>query len=83
MQSRGKYTLSLCQPEVFTDPLCRLGRISTIQGGDRVTSGLYVCGWLKRGPSGIIGRDFLDSDYSCPEAGCQYFWHVTCSETII
>lgn len=29
---------------------------------DAVDPGLYVCGWLKRGPTGIIGTNALDAD---------------------
>ena len=32
------------------------GRITTEQGGD-VVLGLYTAGWIKRGPSGIIGTN--------------------------
>ncbi|NIT62121.1 MAG: NADP oxidoreductase, partial [Aliifodinibius sp.] len=32
------------------------GRITTEQGGD-VVPGLYTAGWIKRGPSGIIGTN--------------------------
>lgn len=28
---------------------------------DDTTNGLYVCGWLKRGPSGIIGTNIADA----------------------
>ncbi|KAL3138008.1 hypothetical protein ABBQ38_005244 [Trebouxia sp. C0009 RCD-2024] len=38
-----------------------LGRVNTIQGRDGAISGLYVCGWLKRGPSGIIGTNLWDA----------------------
>lgn len=34
--------------------------------GNEGISGLYVCGWVKRGPSGIIGREIFGDDYSCP-----------------
>lgn len=29
------------------------------EGADEVEPGLYVCGWVKRGPSGIIGTPRL------------------------
>ena len=29
-----------------------------------MAEGLYVCGWVKRGPSGIIGKDLLQLDVS-------------------
>ena len=29
--------------------------------GKDVGNGLYVCGWLKRGPSGIIGSNIMDA----------------------
>lgn len=32
-----------------------------VQGGDGVVPGLYVAGWIKRGPTGIIGTNKPDS----------------------
>ena len=43
----------------------REGRVLTAQGGEP-DPGLYVCGWAKRGPSGIIGA-------SCSSAP-PFFW---------
>ena len=31
-------------------------------GGSEAVPGLYVCGWAKRGPTGIIGTNSLDAD---------------------
>ena len=31
------------------------------EGTDKFLPGVYVCGWLKRGPSGIIGTNLLDA----------------------
>lgn len=31
-------------------------------GGKELDSGLYVCGWLKRGPNGIIGTNLMDAE---------------------
>lgn len=31
-------------------------------GKDNVVPGLYVCGWLKRGPTGIIGTNLTDAE---------------------
>lgn len=36
------------------------GRVATHPGGDAV-SGLYVAGWIKRGPSGVIGTNKPDA----------------------
>lgn len=38
-----------------------LGRVVTTQGSDDVVPGVYVAGWIKRGPSGIIGTNRPDS----------------------
>jgi len=31
-------------------------------GADHVIPGLYVCGWMKRGPTGIIGTNLTDAE---------------------
>ena len=37
---------------------CRQGRVLRgVEDSTAVAEGLYVCGWVKRGPSGIIGTD--------------------------
>ena len=36
--------------------LVREGRVVAGVGSEEVEVGLYVCGWVKRGPSGIIGE---------------------------
>ena len=37
------------------------GRVVAAAGSAAVERGLYVCGWLKRGPSGIIGTNITDA----------------------
>ncbi len=37
------------------------GRIFTVQGGDEQVIGEYVVGWIKRGPSGVIGTNKPDA----------------------
>ncbi|MEL6405603.1 MAG: FAD-dependent oxidoreductase [Chloroflexota bacterium] len=37
------------------------GRVLTEFGGDEVVTGDYVVGWIKRGPSGVIGTNKPDS----------------------
>jgi NADPH-dependent glutamate synthase beta subunit-like oxidoreductase len=32
------------------------------RGGSEVEPGLYVCGWVKRGPTGLIGTNAMDAD---------------------
>lgn len=39
----------------------KLGRVSSLQNPQESLPGLYVCGWLKRGPSGIIGTNLWDA----------------------
>lgn len=38
-----------------------MNRGGKIDGGDSAIGGLYVSGWLKRGPSGIIGTNIMDA----------------------
>ncbi|GBF88624.1 NADPH:adrenodoxin mitochondrial-like [Raphidocelis subcapitata] len=38
------------------------GRVLREYGGSEVDPGLYVCGWVKRGPTGIIGTNSMDAD---------------------
>ncbi|KAI8470287.1 MAG: NADP adrenodoxin-like ferredoxin reductase [Monoraphidium minutum] len=38
------------------------GRVLKEKGGAEVEPGLYVCGWVKRGPTGIIGTNSMDAD---------------------
>ena len=38
-----------------------LGRVLTAPGSTEVVHGLYVTGWLARGPSGIIGTNLVDA----------------------
>lgn len=38
------------------------GRVIYGGGNKEFLSGLYVCGWLKRGPSGIIGTNMVDAE---------------------
>lgn len=39
------------------------GRVlRAVQGSTDLDQGLYVCGWLKRGPSGIIGTNLVDAE---------------------
>jgi adrenodoxin-NADP+ reductase len=46
----------------------RLGRVlQGVQADAGAVPGLYVCGWLKRGPSGIIGTNLVDAEQT---AGC-------------
>lgn len=35
---------------------------SSSGGGTRTVPGLYVCGWVKRGPTGIIGTNLIDAE---------------------
>ncbi len=35
---------------------CRLGKVVQANDSNDHIPGLYVCGWVKRGPSGIIGK---------------------------
>lgn len=38
------------------------GRVKGVQdGGNAYETGLYTCGWVKRGPSGIIGTNIIDA----------------------
>jgi len=37
------------------------GRVLVEQGSDQVVSGMYVAGWIKRGPTGIIGTNKPDA----------------------
>lgn len=39
----------------------KLGQVYA-EGGEGFDPGLYVCGWLKRGPSGIIGTNLVDAE---------------------
>ncbi|KAL4420950.1 hypothetical protein ABPG77_004579 [Micractinium sp. CCAP 211/92] len=39
----------------------KLGQVYAA-GGEGFDDGLYVCGWLKRGPSGIIGTNLVDAE---------------------
>lgn len=36
--------------------------ITTVEQGFNVETGLFVVGWLKRGPTGIIGDNLNDAD---------------------
>ena len=38
------------------------GRVLVADGDDRVETGLYVCGWVKRGPTGVIGSNIMDAE---------------------
>ena len=38
-----------------------LGQVLS-DSGDSSENGLFVCGWLKRGPSGIIGTNLVDAE---------------------
>lgn len=40
------------------------GRVlsSTEQGSSCTEAGLYVVGWLRRGPSGVIGTNLIDAE---------------------
>lgn len=40
------------------------GRVlsSTEQGSSHTEAGLYVVGWLRRGPSGVIGTNLIDAE---------------------
>lgn len=38
------------------------GRVLKERGGDDADPGLYVCGWIKRGPTGLIGTNSMDAD---------------------
>lgn len=39
------------------------GRVlATVEQGFNVEAGLFVVGWLKRGPTGIIGDNLNDAD---------------------
>lgn len=40
------------------------GRVlsSTEQGSSFTEAGLYVVGWLRRGPSGVIGTNLIDAE---------------------
>lgn len=40
------------------------GRVlsSTEQGSSSTEAGLYVVGWLRRGPSGVIGTNLIDAE---------------------
>ncbi|GMH44759.1 hypothetical protein BSKO_12711 [Bryopsis sp. KO-2023] len=38
------------------------GRVVEAPGSENFEKGLYVCGWLKRGPSGIIGTNLIDAE---------------------
>lgn len=43
--------------------MCRFTHLQTTErGGSEVDPGLYVCGWVKRGPTGIIGTNSMDAD---------------------
>lgn len=42
-------------PRLLVVNCCRLGKVLKTKDGSEVQPGLYVCGWVKRGPSGIIG----------------------------
>ena len=45
-----------------------LGRVATSAAPDATLEpGLYTCGWVKRGPSGIIGTNVVDAEQT---AGC-------------
>lgn len=46
-----------------------MGRVLSAAGDSAAgrIPGLYVCGWLKRGPSGIIGTNLVDAEQT---AGC-------------
>ncbi len=51
------------------------GRVLTAATADQVVPGLYVAGWLKRGPTGIIGSNIGDAqetvDSICTDATAQ------------
>ena len=36
--------------------------VQVLTEGGSPDSGLFVCGWLKRGPSGIIGTNLIDAE---------------------
>ncbi|KAI3754244.1 hypothetical protein L1987_54023 [Smallanthus sonchifolius] len=38
------------------------GRVLSSSGVDQPEDGLYVCGWLKRGPTGIIATNLYDAE---------------------
>lgn len=38
------------------------GRAIENLDSEKTVNGLYVCGWLKRGPSGIIGTNLIDAE---------------------
>lgn len=42
-------------------PIGRNGAVENDGGRVRGLSGVYVCGWLKRGPSGIVGTNKFDA----------------------
>lgn len=42
-------------------PIGRNGAVENDSGRVRGLSGVYVCGWLKRGPSGIVGTNKFDA----------------------
>jgi len=39
----------------------RAGKVIENKGSDNVVKGLYVCGWLKRGPTGVILSNIVDA----------------------
>lgn len=48
------------------------GKVLAQAGSKDYAPGLYVCGWLKRGPSGIIGTNLVDADDTVETVGADF-----------
>ena len=51
----GILTCKLQRCYTHADVACRLGKVVQLPDHEDYVMGLYACGWVKRGPSGIIG----------------------------
>lgn len=60
-----------------------MGRVlSNIEQGSRVEAGLFVVGWLKRGPTGIIGDNINDADETVPLSPFSAVTHFGCEGSL-
>jgi hypothetical protein len=83
--------LLLCDNDADVCHLVLTGRVPNAKGrvlrsgqgteGTAIENGLYVVGWLKRGPSGIIGTNLVDAEETvCVKSLCH---QLCCSPQIV
>jgi len=61
-----------------------MGRVlSNMEQGSSVEAGLFVVGWLKRGPTGIIGDNVIDADDTVILSSFSAVTHFSCEISLL